>query len=89
MIIAVIGPKDLARYCKEVIRNENPEVTVMDKAYSVYTETPEIVAELQKEVDGILFCGKTPFKITEKKVPQKVPWAFLDRETGTLFRAIL
>ncbi len=89
MIIAVIGPKDLARYCKEVIRNENPEVKVMDKAYSVYTETPEIVAELQKEVDGILFCGKTPFKITEKKVPQKVPWAFLDRETGTLFRAIL
>ena len=89
MIIAIIGPRELVEHYRNVIRNEYPEVIVLEKYYSVYTETPEIVRNLQDEVDGILFCGKTPFRITEESVQQKVPWVFLGREIGTLFRAVL
>lgn len=89
MIIAVIAPEDVAAYCKSVIRNENPEVTVIEATYTYYMQAPEIVKSVQDKVDGILFGGKTPYMVTEKSVAQKVPWSFLDRETGTLFRAIL
>ena len=89
MIIGIVGPKSVVQRCKKVIRDENREVEILEAYYDDYREAPAIAKEYQEKADGLIFVGKTPFRITENKVEQKVPWAFLGRELNTLFRALL
>ena len=89
MIIGIIGPRPVVERCRNVIREENREVEILEVYYSNYKEAPALVKEYQEKADGIIFVGKTPFRISEQSVERKVPWAFLGREIHTLFRAML
>lgn len=89
MMIAIIGPKEVVDRCKKVIREADRGVEIVTVYYNSYQEAPALAAKYQEKTDGIMFVGKTPFKLTEAQIVRKVPWAFLDREVNTLFRAML
>ncbi len=89
MKIGIIGPEPVVKRCREIIREENKEVDIVECYYDDYKEAPGLTEQYQEQADGIMFVGKTPFRITEKQVACKVPWVFLGREINTLFRAML
>lgn len=89
MKIAVIGGKSSIETIQSL---EGSTAAFAELTYIQNADTallPGIVEECQKNYDGILFTGTTPFEYASRHVVPRIPWEFLPRNPISLLCALL
>jgi len=89
MKVGIIGPTQIVAKAVRIIKMEFPQIESVEYAYSIYTETPEMIKYHQREVDALLFAGKTPYTLAGKLIKQTVPWEYVPRSGSSLLRILL
>ena len=57
--------------------------------YTTYTDAPSLVLQHRGKIDGVLFSGKSPYKLCEAKIGFDVPADYVSRHESTLFKSLL
>lgn len=89
MKIGLVGPQSVIDRAYDIIKRTKPKYEIKRYYYDIYKEAPVIVSEHQDEVDGLIFAGKTPYKLVENSCRQTVPWEYLGRRGSTIVFALL
>lgn len=89
MKIGLVGPQSVIDRAYDIIKRAKPKYEIKRYYYNIYKEAPVIVSEHQDEVDGLIFAGKTPYKLVENSCRQTVPWEYLGRRGSTIVFALL
>lgn len=89
MKIGAIGPNKSIDRISEVVNESFRYIELVRLDYDIYKEAPDIAKRHQKEMDGLIFTGTTPFILANKVVQQEVPWEYIPRHGSSLLTVLL
>ncbi|AWI04729.1 hypothetical protein [Clostridium drakei] len=89
MKMGIVGPEEFVKKTHVTIKEHYPRIELIDLIYKESIEAPDLVQDCQKDLDTLIFLGKTPFKISEKFIKQNIIWEYLPRHGSTLLRTLL
>ena len=89
MKLCVLGPKNTAARTVRIVQKACPELEVYEVSYQVYTQTLDMIDEIQQEADAILFPGKASYLLCEKNRVPQIPWEYIPRHVSSLHRTML
>lgn len=89
MKLCVLGPKSTAVRTGDIIKEDFPELDTFVVEYDLYTEVPDLIDEIQRNADMILFPGKAAYSLCEKLKVPRIPWEYIPRHSSALMRALL
>jgi len=89
MRLGVIGPAKSIDRIQEVVDESFRYIELIRLDYDIYKEGPDMARKYQREMDGLLFTGTTPFVLASKLVEQKIPWEHIPRHGSSLLTVLL
>lgn len=89
MKLCVLGPINTVSRTARIVREAFPELEIGEVAYKYYTDTIEMIDQLQRDYDLLLFPGKASYRLCEKHTVPTIPWEYIPRHTSSLLRALL
>lgn len=89
MKIGAIGPNKSIDRISEVVNESFRYIELVRLNYDIYKEAPDIAKRHQREMDGLIFTGTTPFILASKVVQQEVPWEYIPRHGSSLLTVLL
>ena len=72
-----------------IIESDFPDISPTYFRYSNYKEVVPFLTDHQSKYDGIMFAGSAPYDYANYYLKQTIPWGFIDRYSGSIFRALL
>ena len=73
----------------KIMESDFPDITPTYFQYNNYKEVVPFLTDHQSNYDGIIFAGSAPYDYANYYLKQKIPWGFIDRYSGSIFRALL
>lgn len=89
MKVLVVGPDGLLEKMEETLRRNFVGLEIIPVKYRSYWDTPAMLESYRNKIDGVLFAGKSPFKLCESKVGFFVPCEYVPRHESTLLKTLL
>lgn len=88
MKILYVGPEMVTDKMEKISREYFPSLEIDSIKYKHYASAPGLIENYPEKADAILFGGKTPFKLYEKKAENKILCDYIPRHDTTLYRAM-
>lgn len=89
MKVAIIGPGKSLQYVRNVIEKNYLYLETEYLEYTTYHQVVDILRLSEREFDGILFTGTTPYLYANQYLKPSVPWEYLPRNIISFLSALL
>ena len=89
MKLGIVGPLENVQKVVQIMEQEFPQIEPTQYIYQTYAETPKLLAGQQRQLDALLFVGRTPMTYAEKHLKRTILWDVLPRSGSSLLQVLL
>lgn len=87
--LGIPAPTEFSTKIIQIIQDEFPQIQPVLFRYKTFIEAPLLIRDQQKNLDALLFAGKTALVYTEKYVNPIIPWEYPSRDGSSLLQILL
>ena len=85
MRLGILVPINSLKHEMDMVQRRYTDISIQCITYSSVFEIPDLLRGKQKELDYLLFFGKTTHAYVARKITPTIPWDVIPRTNATLF----
>lgn len=89
MRIAIIGPEASTTQLINQSQHKYPYIELVPINYKRFTETLELINQIEKQVDALLFTGQTPYRYANNFLTPQIPWEYISRSQLSICTSLM